>query len=103
LVLGTRHRKGREGIKQAYNRAPAAPPLAQPQPPARLLRLVRPLRPPLRAEDRFNVTIDNPPIMCGDTATSWSFSPVPAGEGGRSDEDDDAGKEYSTRQQGQWL
>src|SRR5215510_9860686 len=25
LILGTRHYKGREGIKQAYNRAPAAP------------------------------------------------------------------------------
>src|SRR5215472_1262164 len=27
LILGTRHYKGREGIKQAYNRTPAAPPL----------------------------------------------------------------------------
>src|SRR4249920_3225972 len=26
LILGTRHYKGHEGIKQAYNRAPAAPP-----------------------------------------------------------------------------
>src|SRR4026209_3033338 len=26
LILGTRHYKGREGIKQAYNRAPATPP-----------------------------------------------------------------------------
>src|SRR5204863_10183718 len=26
LILGTRHYKGRDGIKQAYNRAPAAPP-----------------------------------------------------------------------------
>src|SRR6187399_2571370 len=25
LILGTRHYKGHEGIKQAYNRAPAAP------------------------------------------------------------------------------
>src|SRR5881398_2706203 len=25
LILGTRHYNGREGIKQAYNRAPAAP------------------------------------------------------------------------------
>src|SRR6188508_3535711 len=25
LILGTRHYKGREGIKSAYNRAPAAP------------------------------------------------------------------------------
>src|SRR5580704_8207502 len=28
LILGTRHYKGKEGIKQAYNRAPAAPPAA---------------------------------------------------------------------------
>src|SRR3954467_11183977 len=26
LILGTRHYKGREGIKQAYNRTPATPP-----------------------------------------------------------------------------
>src|SRR6266700_4759572 len=26
LILGTRHYKGKEGIKQAYNRAPAAAP-----------------------------------------------------------------------------
>src|SRR5216110_3291480 len=26
LILGTRHYKGHEGIKQAYNRAPTAPP-----------------------------------------------------------------------------
>ena len=26
LILGTRHYKGKEGIKQAYNRTPAAPP-----------------------------------------------------------------------------
>src|SRR4026207_1238184 len=30
LILGTRHYKGHEGIKQAYNRAPAAPPGAGP-------------------------------------------------------------------------
>src|SRR5271169_851065 len=28
LILGTRHYKGKEGIQQAYNRAPAAPPTA---------------------------------------------------------------------------
>src|SRR3954464_14113089 len=26
LILGTRHYKGKEGIKQAYNRTPATPP-----------------------------------------------------------------------------
>ena len=55
LILGTRHYKGREGIKQAYNRTPATPPAGQPLPPARRLRLARRLRPPLRParEDRF--------------------------------------------------
>src|SRR5579863_4103121 len=28
LILGTRHYKGKEGIKQAYNRTPSAPPAA---------------------------------------------------------------------------
>ena len=47
LILGTRHYKGREGIMQAYNRAPAAP-----LQPAQPLRLVRRLRPPLRLRAR---------------------------------------------------
>src|ERR1041384_270423 len=35
LILGTRHYKGHEGIKQAYNRAPATPPAgAAPAAPA---------------------------------------------------------------------
>jgi hypothetical protein len=46
LILGTRHYKGREGIKQAYNRAPAAPPAGA------TLPLVRRLRPPLRPRAR---------------------------------------------------
>src|SRR5678815_1372790 len=34
LILGARHYKGREGIKQAYNRAPAAPAAASAAPAA---------------------------------------------------------------------
>src|SRR5690349_10754761 len=34
LILGTRHYKGKEGIKQAYNRAPAAPPAGAAAPSA---------------------------------------------------------------------
>src|ERR1700756_1669136 len=62
LILGTRHYKGREGIKQAYNRAPAAPgagtaPAAAAAPP--------------RARTAFNVMTANPLIIVhGDTATS---------------------------------
>src|SRR5919198_457675 len=53
LILGTRHYKGHEGIKQAYNRAPAAPaagaaPAAAATPP--------------RERTAFNVMISNPLI-----------------------------------------
>ena len=49
LILGTRHYKGREGIKQAYNRAPAAPPAgAAPEAAAA----------PPRERTAFNVTIE---------------------------------------------
>src|SRR3982750_1901803 len=34
LILGTRHYKGKEGIKQAYNRTPATPPAAGATPSA---------------------------------------------------------------------
>src|SRR6266446_7690469 len=34
LILGTRHYKGKEGIKQAYNRAPAVPAAASAAPAA---------------------------------------------------------------------
>src|SRR5204863_3608939 len=67
LILGTRHYKGKEGIKQAYNRAPAAPPAgaapaANPAPAAAA---------PPRERTAFNVAIENPLIILhGDTATS---------------------------------
>ncbi len=59
LILGTKHYKGKEGIKQAYNRAPAAgaASAAAAAPP--------------RERTVFNVAIENPLIMVhGDTATS---------------------------------
>src|SRR5215467_13546784 len=63
LILGTRHYKGHEGIKSAYNRAPAAPAAgAAPAPAA-------PATP--RERLAFNVAIENPLIIVhGDTATS---------------------------------
>src|SRR6476646_4021158 len=50
LILGTRHYKGKEGIKQAYNRAPAAPP-ADAAPAAAA---------PPRERTAFTVEIGNP-------------------------------------------
>src|ERR1043165_1036934 len=62
LILGTRHYKGHEGIKQAYNRAPATPP-AGAAPAAAAA--------PPRERLAFNVEISNPLIIVhGDTATS---------------------------------
>src|SRR6476619_887856 len=60
LILGTRHYKGREGIKQAYNRTPAAPPAGQT--PAAGAAPAAAAAPP-RERTAFNVTIDNPLII----------------------------------------
>jgi hypothetical protein len=74
LILGTRHYKGKEGIKQAYNRAPATPPAgaatqAATAPAAGAAPAV-PAAPP-RERTAFNVAIENPLIIVhGDTATS---------------------------------
>src|SRR5579862_1453876 len=63
LILGTRHYKGKEGIRQAYNRAPAAPPAGA----AGAAPAVAPAPP--RERTAFNVTIENPLIIVhGDTA-----------------------------------
>src|SRR6185503_5310012 len=67
LILGTRHYKGHEGIKQAYNRAPAAPPAGA----APAAGAVPAAAAPPRERTAFNVTIDNPLIIVhGETATS---------------------------------
>src|SRR4051812_35333183 len=57
LILGTRHFKGKEGIKQAYNRAPAAPPAAPV--PAAGTSPGAAAAPP-RERTAFNVAIENP-------------------------------------------
>src|SRR5437870_3544512 len=65
LILGTRHYKGREGIKQAYNRAPAAPPAgaAPAAGVAPAAGAVPAAAAPPRERTAFNVTIDNPLII----------------------------------------
>jgi hypothetical protein len=98
LILGTRHYKGREGIKQAYNRAPAAPPAgAAPEAAAA----------PPRERTAFNVTIDNPLIIVhGDTATSQViFTEYRQEKMGDPMKMTTQGKEYATwvRVKGQWL
>src|SRR5436190_1604993 len=54
LILGTRHYKGHEGIKSAYNRTPATPPAGAAPAAA----------PPVPAAPRerlaFNVAVENP-------------------------------------------
>src|SRR6478735_5525049 len=92
LILGTRHYKGREGIRQAYNRAPAAPPAGAAPP---------------RERTAFNVTIDNPLIIVhGDTATSQViFTEYRQEKVGDPMKMTTQGKEYATwvKVKGQWL
>jgi hypothetical protein len=98
LILGTRHYKGREGIKQAYNRFPAAPP-AGASPAAGAA--------PPRERTAFNVAIENPLIIVhGDTATSQViFTEYRQEKAGDPMKMTTQGKEYSTwvKVKGQWL
>ena len=100
LILGTRHYKGKEGIKQAYNRAPATPPAgavpaaaAAPAPP--------------RERTAFNVAIENPLIIVhGDTASSQViFTEYRQEKAGDPMKMTTQGKEYATwvKVNGQWL
>jgi len=104
LILGTRHYKGKEGIKQAYNRPPAAPaagaasasgaaPAAAATPP--------------RERTAFNVAIENPLIVVhGDTATSQViFTEYRQEKVGDPMKFTTQGKEYATwvKVNGQWL
>jgi len=104
LILGTRHYKGREGIKQAYNRAPAAPPAGAT--PAAGAAPAAPAAPP-RERTAFNVTIDNPLIIVhGDTATSQViFTEYRQEKVGDPMKFTTQGKEYATwvKVNGQWL
>ncbi len=98
LILGTRHYKGREGIKQAYNRAPAAP--AAGAAPAVAAA-------PPRERTAFNVAIENPLIIVhGDTATSQViFTEYRQEKVGDPMKMTTQGKEYATwvKVNGQWL
>jgi SnoaL-like protein len=100
LILGTRHYKGHEGIKQAYNRAPAAPPAgATPSAGA------APAAP--RERTAFNVMIGNPLIIVhGETATSQViFTEYRQEKVGDPMKMTTQGKEYATwvKVKGQWL
>ena len=110
LILGTRHYKGREGIKQAYNRTPAAPPAgaapASGAAPAGGAAPAAAAAPP-RERTAFNVTIDNPLIIVrGDTATSQViFTEYRQEKVGDPMKMTTQGKEYATwvKVKGQWL
>ena len=100
LILGTRHYKGKEGIKQAYNRVPAAPPAGAA--PAAAVAAAPP-----RERTAFNVAIENPLIIVhGDTATSQViFTEYRQEKLGDPMKMTTQGKEYATwvKVKGQWL
>src|SRR5579871_2577372 len=102
LILGTKHYKGKEGIKQAYGRPPAAPPTAAPA------AATAPAAPaPPRERTAFNVAIENPLIIVhGDTATSQViFTEYRQEKVGDPMKFTTQGKEYATwvKVNGQWL
>jgi len=108
LILGTRHYKGKEGIKQAYNRAPAAPAAsAAPAAGAAPAASAVPAAPAPPQRTAFNVTIDNPLIIVhGDTATSQViFTEYRQEKVGDPMKMTTQGKEYATwiKVKGQWL
>ena len=109
LILGTRHYKGHEGIKQAYNRAPAAPPAgaATTASAATAPGATPAAAAPPRERTAFNVTIDNPLIIVrGDTATSQViFTEYRQEKVGDPMKMTTQGKEYATwvKVKGQWL
>jgi hypothetical protein len=106
LILGTRRYKGKEGIKQAYNRAPATPPAGAAAPASAAPAPAAAAAPP-RERTAFNVTIDNPLIIVhGDTATSQViFTEYRQDKVGDPMKMTTQGKEYATwvKVKGQWL
>jgi hypothetical protein len=113
LILGTRHYKGKEGIKQAYNRTPATPQAgaapaagATPAAPAAGTAPATAAAPP-RERTAFNVAIENPLIIVhGDTATSQViFTEYRQDKVGDPMKMTTQGKEYATwvKVKGQWL
>ena len=108
LILGTKHYKGKEGIKQAYNRAPATPPAGA----APAAAAPAPAAAPPREMTAFNVAIENPLIIVhsdpvhGDTATSQViFTEYRQEKVGDPMKFTTQGKEYATwvKVKGQWL
>jgi hypothetical protein len=103
LILGTKHYQGKEGIKQAYNRAPAAP--AGAAPAAGTAPAAAPAPP--RERTAFNVAIENPLIIVhGDTATSQViFTEYRQEKVGDPMKMTTQGKEYATwvKVNGHWL
>ncbi len=97
LILGTRHYKGKEGIREAYHRAAAAP--ASGAAPAAAAAP--------RERTAFNVAIENPLIVVhGDTATSQViFTEYRQEKVGDPMKFTTQGKEYATwvKVNGQWL
>src|SRR5215471_12499875 len=110
LILGTRHYKGKDGIKQAYNRAPATPPpAAAPAAGTASGAGPAPAAAPAAPRERtaFNVAIENPLIIVhGDTATSQViFTEYRQEKVGDPMKFTTQGKEYATwvKVNGQWL
>ena len=97
LILGTRHYKGKEGIKQAYNRTPPASKAGEAPAAAA----------PPRERTAFNVAIENPLIIVhGDTATSQViFTEYRQEKVGDPMKFTTQGKEYATwvKVNGKWL
>jgi len=110
LILGTRHYKGKEGIRQAYNRAPAAPAAGAATPvgaaSAAGAAPAAAAAPP-RERTAFNVAIENPLIIVhGETATSQViFTEYRQEKSGDPMKMTTQGKEYATwvKVNGQWL
>jgi hypothetical protein len=109
LILGTRHYKGKEGIRQAYNRAPATPPAGTAAPAGGPGAAAAPATAPAPPRERtaFNVAIENPLIIVhGDTATSQViFTEYRQEKVGDPMKFTTQGKEYATwvKVNGQWL
>jgi hypothetical protein len=109
LILGTRHYKGHEGIRQAYNRTPATPPAgaATGATAASATGAAPTAAAAPRERTAFNVTIDNPLIIVhGDTATSQViFTEYRQDKVGDPMKMTTQGKEYATwvKVKGQWL
>jgi hypothetical protein len=104
LILGTRHYKGKEGIKQAYNRAPAAPPASAASASGEAPAVAAA---PPREKTAFNVAIENPLIIVhGDAATSQViFTEYRQEKLGDPMKMTTQGKEYATwvKVNGEWL